>query len=409
MFTVQVPRPLPHQIEVLNNPARFKLLGCGRRWAKSSAGLQMIVRGHGGTRKGMLQGGRMMWVSPSAPQLESSQIWSDLQRCFEGVPCKVSQVHRSIVLPNGGSVAVRVVGEPGSLRGSGLDGVVLDEAAWIPPEVWTDMIRPSLADRQGWAAFLTTPNGKNWFYKLLERARTRPEWGVWQRPSSDNPLVTASELEAIRDEIGPIKFAQEHLAQFNDIEGALFPSTYFGDWLTPDGSEWPDKFEMSVMFIDPSIGSESRPGDYSAIQWVGLARGSIWIECNLERRPPMKIVTDAIDIYERLRPSLIGVESNGFQSVLSDLFDMVRQQRGSVPLPIVPVNHHEAKAVRIQRLDPFLFRKKLRFKKSKSSELTIDQLQMFQPKGSKEHDDGPDGLEGGIRLLNELSKHLEAA
>lgn len=403
MFSIVVPKPLPHQLPVLNSPARWKLLTCGRRWAKSSAGLQMIIRGHGGIRKGMMQGGRMWWVSPSAPQLESSQIWPDLQRCFEGVPCKVRQDTRSIVLPNGGSVTVKVVGEPGSLRGSGLDGVVLDEAAWIPRDVWTDSIRPSLADKQGWAAFLTSPNGKNWIYKLKERAIGRDDWGVWQRPSSDNPLVTQAELDAIRDEIGPIKFAQEHLAEFNDIEGALFPSEYFGEWLWPSGDQWPSAFEMSVAFVDPSIGSEARPGDYSAIQWLGLSGGDVWVESNLERRTPMKIVEDTVAMWQRLQPTLIGVESNGFQAVLSDLFDLYCQTHGIPPLPIVPVHHSENKGVRIQRLDPYLFRRKLKFKRSKSAELTIDQTQMFQPKGSKEHDDGPDALEGGIRLLNELA------
>ena len=410
MFAVTVPKPLPHQLPVLNSPARFKLMACGRRWAKSSAGLQMIVRGHGGRHKGMLQGGRLLWVAPSAPQLEASRIWPDLQRCFEGLRaaklCEIRQDTRSIVIPNGGSVTVKCVGEPGSLRGSGLDGVILDEAAWIPKDVWTDSIRPSLADKQGWAAFLTSPNGKNWIYKLKERASTRQDWEVWQRPSSDNPLVTAAELEAIRDEIGPIKFAQEHLAQFNDIEGALFPSDYFGDWLWCDGDDWPDQFEMSVMFVDPSIGSESRPGDYSAIQWLGLTGGNVHVDSNLERRPPIKIVEDTIDMFQRLQPSLVGVESNGFQAVLSDLFDLVCRARGIPPLPLVPVHHSENKGIRIQRLDPYLFRKKLRFKRSKSAEITVDQTQMFQPKGSKEHDDGPDALEGGIRLLNELAVRI---
>ena len=411
MFAVTVPKPLSHQLPVLNSPARFKLLACGRRWAKSSAGLQMIIRGHGGIRKGMLQGGRLLWVAPSAPQLEASRIWPDLQRCFSSVReaglCEIRQDTRSITLRNGGSVTVKCVGEPGSLRGSGLDGVVIDEAAWVPRDVWTDSIRPSLADKQGWAAFLTSPNGKNWIYKLIERSASRQDWEVWQRPSSDNPLVTQEELDAILDEIGPIKFAQEHLAQFNDMEGALFPSEYFGDWLYADGPEWPDAFEMSVMFVDPSIGSEVRPGDYSAIQWAGLSRGVIWVDSNLDRRSPMRIVEDTVAMYQRLRPALIGVESNGFQAVLSDLFDMYCQQHDIPPLPLVPVHHSENKAVRIQRLDPYLFRRKVRFKRSKSAELTVDQTQMFKPKGSKEHDDGPDALEGAIRVLNDLAAHYE--
>jgi hypothetical protein len=48
-----------------------------------------------------------------------------------------------------------------SLRGVGLDFVVLDEVADIHPEVWTEVIRPALSDRMGCALFIGTPRGFN--------------------------------------------------------------------------------------------------------------------------------------------------------------------------------------------------------------------------------------------------------
>ena len=36
-----------------------------------------------------------------------------------------------------------------ALRGRSLSGVVLDEAAFMDREVWSEVIRPALADKQG--------------------------------------------------------------------------------------------------------------------------------------------------------------------------------------------------------------------------------------------------------------------
>ena len=48
-----------------------------------------------------------------------------------------------------------------ALRGRSLAGVVLDEAAFMESEVWFEVIRPALADKQGWALFISTPAGRS--------------------------------------------------------------------------------------------------------------------------------------------------------------------------------------------------------------------------------------------------------
>ena len=53
------------------------------------------------------------------------------------------------------------------MRGIYLDGIVLDEYADMDPRVWSEIIRPALADRQGWAVFIGTPKGRNGFFELL--------------------------------------------------------------------------------------------------------------------------------------------------------------------------------------------------------------------------------------------------
>lgn len=371
------------------------------------------VRGHGsykGQFKGVLDGGRIWWVAPNYKQITASQIWENLKKVFKDAIdhgyAKKSEVDREIVLENGGSIAVRSADGSDSLRGPGLDGAILDEAAFIPRDIWTDCIRPALMDRQGWAILATTPNGPNWIKELADQCKAgRPGWEYWHQPSWSNPLITQAELDDIYREIGPQKFSQEIEANFVKPEGSLWPSRYFeGLW----GDAWPDRFDLSAMAIDPSIGKESRDSDYSAIVFGGMSGGRIYLDASVCRRPPGELVDDAIEMHRKYLPSAVGIETNGFQAVLKDLFSLKCEKLNVPPLPLVEIHNHEAKAVRIQRLDPYLDQRKFVFMRHPMEsqraglEILLEQLQMFPSKDY--HDDAPDALEMLIRVFWELRR-----
>ena len=79
--------------------------------------------------------------------------------------------------PWGATIAVRGADNYDSLRGEGLDFLVLDEYASMRPEAWTEVLRPALADRRGRALFIGTPQGHNHFYELFERAKSLARLG----------------------------------------------------------------------------------------------------------------------------------------------------------------------------------------------------------------------------------------
>lgn len=58
---------------------------------------------------------------------------------------------------------------PGNLKGATLNFVIFDEAALIPQGVWTEAIEPMLSTTAGWALFISTPRGYNWFYRYFAR------------------------------------------------------------------------------------------------------------------------------------------------------------------------------------------------------------------------------------------------
>lgn len=391
--SITLPKPMPHQMEVLDSPARMKVIVCGRRWGKTATGLMATVAGHGPGRilRGAIDGGTIWWVAPS--HKIAAPIWRDLKRSF-GRGVDKSEIDKRIGLPGGGSVTVKSADNPDSLVAEGLDGVVCDEAADLPESAWKESIRPALTDKQGWALLIGTPDGMNWLYDLFQEAGRREGWARWQRPSSDNPLVPPEELEQARLDMGDHLFAQEHLAQFTSMRGAEFPAAMFGDHVWFD--RWPNCAER-VVAIDPSKGKTDK-SDYSAIVRLGLGEdGLIYCEADIRRLDVSSLCRAAVDHFEDFRPGALGIEANGFQECLAgDMEQLARERRMMIPIQLI--YNKENKAVRIRRtLTPYLSRNRLRFRHGHAgTALLLNQLRGFP---AADYDDGPDALEMGVRLL----------
>lgn len=213
MPTIQLPRPLPPQVPILISGARYKVLACGRRFGKSTIALDACIEGHGPVVDGKpmwpgaIHGARIWWIAPIYKQ--ALGVWDLLKAALRTVGT-VSEAEWRITLPNGGWVQVRSGDNPDTLRGTGLDGCVLDEAAMMPPELWSQVIRPSLADRKGWCIFASTPRGaQNWFHDVYTSAADNPEWERWHLRTEDNPRIPPEELAAMRADMSEQEAAQE--------------------------------------------------------------------------------------------------------------------------------------------------------------------------------------------------------
>lgn len=219
MSEIRLPAPLEHQEPLLNSPARYKLGRCGRRWGKSRAGMIASVVGHGVDQawRGAMHGVPILWLAPDYPQARA--IWNEeLRPRFAGVPqMQISEVERIIRFPNGGSLEIRSAEAIDGVRGRKYGGVIFDECAYFDLEYcWTAVIRPALADLQGWALFLSTPNaGKDgnanartpsFFNILCEKYRHNelgPEWEEFHASTRDNLKIPRAEVEAMYAEYPP--------------------------------------------------------------------------------------------------------------------------------------------------------------------------------------------------------------
>lgn len=113
---------------------------------------------------------------------------------------------------------------PDALRGIYLDGVVLDEYAQMRPGVWSEVIRPALSDRLGWAVFIGTPMGRNSFCELYEQARADKTWHTFMLKASETGLIIPEELESARQSMSEDQYAQEYECSFD----AAIMGAYYG-------------------------------------------------------------------------------------------------------------------------------------------------------------------------------------
>lgn len=167
-----------------------------------------------------------------APFLKQTKLiaWDYLKRFTGPLPgVKLVEGELCARLPNGAKIWLLGADNPDALRGTYADGVVLDEYAQIKPDVFTEIVRPMLLSRGGWALFTGTPKGQNQFYELYNYARKTAQtdpanWWCGVYPADETGIIAPEELEEIRRHTPPHLFRQEYLCDFTaDAEDVLIP------------------------------------------------------------------------------------------------------------------------------------------------------------------------------------------
>jgi phage FluMu gp28-like protein len=215
--TITLSKPHPKQREIIDAFAahRFGVVDCGRRFGKTELGKIVAIQA-------ALTGQIVWWILPTYPMARDT--WGDLKRTLQSVTRYKSEVDRHLELFGGGVIRVQSGHDPDTLRGAGIDLAVLDEAAYLHPDVWSAAIRPALSDRRGKALFLSTPNGQNWFWSLWLHGcdPVNEDWFARTYTTADNPYIHPDEIAAARDLLPERVFNQEYLADFLSDGGAVF-------------------------------------------------------------------------------------------------------------------------------------------------------------------------------------------
>ena len=206
------------QGEVFNARDRFRVLVAGRRFGKSYLSCIELLRG------AIEKPGETYFYCAPTYRMAKDIAWKVLKQLVPKIWVKSkNESDLKIELVNGSMIELKGTENAMALRGRSLSGCVLDEAAFMDSGVWFEVLRPALADKQGWALFISTPEGTaSWFYDLWCFAgEDDNDWKRWSYTTIEGGNVPAEEVEAARAQLDPRTFRQEFEASFENLSGLV--------------------------------------------------------------------------------------------------------------------------------------------------------------------------------------------
>lgn len=213
---------------------RFNICHAARRSGKSEVAKLRFKRAVGlwGTKdwqRGLV--GRFLIGAPTLAQVRAIYL-GDIRRML--APIIVSETltpFPQIRTMNGVEVSLMGLDSPARIEGQPWHRALIDEYANCKEEVWQDHLRPALATKGqvGSADFIGVPEGRNHYYRLVQRAKTlieeaeadgdRAKWAIHHWPSSD---IIPEEAEEARHELDPLTWLQEFGGEFVAPQGQAY-------------------------------------------------------------------------------------------------------------------------------------------------------------------------------------------
>jgi phage FluMu gp28-like protein len=220
-------KPHPGQREFLDCPARFRVLACGRRWGKTDAAAAEIA-----ALVVERASSRQIAIAPTIAQARivfDRALWFltalGVSHTATATPHPAIKVHegKDKKAPAIHIVDARSGFDAKFLRGQGADHVLIDEAAFVPESLITEVAMPMLAANDGRMSLISTPLGRNHFFKFYRMGERRQN-EFWSRnsPSEENPRVSREYLELQREILPERSFRIEYLAHFLDSQRSVF-------------------------------------------------------------------------------------------------------------------------------------------------------------------------------------------
>ena len=325
------------QREVFVSDARIKVCAAGRRGGKSYlSAVTLLIQGlkeenrYGTPLNSMCE----VWYVAPTYQQGRDIIWNMLKELggwgtSQSVIKTIHENTSTMGLINGRLIKVKGSDRPDTLRGNSLSYVVMDEYAFMKPEVWDMIIQPSLADLRGEALFIGTPSGKNHFYDLWTEAHTTLDMEAFHFCSVDNPILDAKEIEAARLRMSEDAFRQEFLASFDAAGGGAFKAS---DFQYADSSPSPGQMYIAV---DPAgfgkseglVKSNLKKMDEHAIAVVEVSSEGWWVPEVIHGRWGVRECSlQIIRAAQKWKAQVVGIEGGSLKNALHDyLEDQMRR------------------------------------------------------------------------------------
>jgi hypothetical protein len=236
------------QRQIVEATQRFKVVIAGRRFGKTHLAIRELCY-HA------KEPDREVWAVYPTYKQARMVVFKKLRKKLMDLKWvkKINETNLSFELKNGSTISLKGADNYDSLRGVGLDFLVMDEFADIDEEAWTETLRPTLADKMGKALFIGTPKGMNWAKDLYDMSEQYPdEWASFQFTTEQGGNVSITEIEAARRSLDARTFNQEFRATFETFSGRIFYAFDRKVNVKPYTDPLPKELHLGVDFnIDP--------------------------------------------------------------------------------------------------------------------------------------------------------------
>ncbi|HRJ26545.1 MAG TPA: hypothetical protein PLO61_03415 [Fimbriimonadaceae bacterium] len=249
-------KPHAGQEEFLVHPASIKILACGRRWGKTEATAALCA-----SAWIERESSRQLLLAPTLDQARLlfervmdwlRWLWPEAKIVERRSPYPHARWQGHTLLARSGHVGR-------ALRGQEATDILIDEAAFLPESVITEIAMPMLATTQGKLVMLSTPAGMNHFWRFYQMGQ-RGEHGIWSRsaPSWESPYVRDSVLSVQKQLMSDRAYRVEYGAEFLESSGRVFRSELVHSSLVP---------QLEICENSPiTIGIDfARYSDYTAV------------------------------------------------------------------------------------------------------------------------------------------------
>jgi phage FluMu gp28-like protein len=335
-------RPHLGQQAFLSSRAPVRVLACGRRWGKTEVIAAEIAL--------TLLAGAARQVLLVAPSQEQAML--GFERTLEflhraGARPTVRRTPAPTLALGDSRLWARSVARGGMfLRGRKAHLIIVDEAAYVPEAVVAEVLTPMLADTGGRLALISTPRGKNYFYRYYLQGQ---EDGirVWsmRSPSWHNPLLSPTILQMQASMMTQRQYQIEYGAAFLDAEGQVFRTEWVdralllrlpAEGLTVAGVDWARYRDYTALAV--LQGTRDGAKLLAVRRWQGLswAEQAEAVAAHLRLHAPARILCDRTGVgdplLETLQREFPHAEGVAFtqalkQSLIENLALMLEQAR----------------------------------------------------------------------------------
>ena len=212
-----MPLSIP-QKTICDSDARFRVAVTGRRFGKTHVAMRELARFAS-------QPDKLVWYVAPSYRMAKNIVWDQLKSKLKELRWveATNEAELMLRLKSGSKIYLKGADAPDSLRGVGLDFLIMDEFQDIEPKTFTEVLRPTLSDKQGHALFLGTPRGiGSWSHEMYTMAKTTEGWESFTYTTLDGGNVNQTEIDDAKRDMDQRTFDQEYLASFTTYSGVVY-------------------------------------------------------------------------------------------------------------------------------------------------------------------------------------------